>query len=109
MILSVSIVLFMLLQIGAAILFKWGTMTPTHYWPGFLLGNALGIVSILALMNIYKVLPPNLAAAVCTGGSFLCIQLALAVVFHAAVSVSTVGGTLLILSGILWMTLATVK
>lgn len=31
MILSVSIVLFMLLQIGAAILFKWGTMTPTHY------------------------------------------------------------------------------
>ena len=109
MILSVSIVLLLLLQIGAAILFKWGTMTPTHYWPGFCWATRWESSAFWRVMKHLQGSAANLAAAVCTGGSFLCIQLALAVVFRAAVSVSTVGGTLLILSGILWMTLATVK
>lgn len=52
-----------------------------------------------------KVLPPNTAAAVCTGGSFVCIQIALSIVFRTGFHLSVTGGSLLLLSGILWMSL----
>lgn len=105
MVLAISITAFMLLQIGAALLFKWGSADTGHYWWGFIGGNLLGITSILALMQIYKVLPANTAAAVCTGGSFVCIQIALSIVFRTGFHLSVTGGSLLILSGILWMSL----
>ena len=52
MVLAISITAFMLLQIGAALFFKWGSADTGHYWWGFIGGNLLGITSILALMQI---------------------------------------------------------
>ena len=84
--LAISIAIFLLLQVAAALLFKWGSAGEGRWWTGFAGGNAIGITSILFLMKIYHDLHPNLAAAVCTGGSFLLIQLTMAFCFTTGLS-----------------------
>ena len=39
--LYVNIVIFIIMQVGATLLFKWGG-TPGRYWWGFGLGNVVG-------------------------------------------------------------------
>lgn len=45
--LAVSITLFLLFQVAAALLFKWGSAGGGRYWFGFAGGNLIGITSIL--------------------------------------------------------------
>ncbi len=94
------IAVFLLLQIGAALLFKWGSTAPHLYWKGFAGGNLLGMTSILCLILIYRELNANLAAAVSTGGSFLLIQIALSLVFRTVPGPLQVTGGFLIAAGI---------
>ncbi|WP_176014334.1 hypothetical protein [Victivallis sp. Marseille-Q1083] len=104
MVLALNIAGFFLLQIIAALLFKWASAAPQWYWYGFGIGNLCGVTSILMLIQIYKMLHPNLAAAVCTGGSFLAIQLALTLVYRAPIGMVPLLGIILIAAGIFLMT-----
>jgi len=98
--LGISIVVFLVLQVFAALLFKWGSGGEGRWWLGFLGGNALGITSIVFLMKMYHDLHPNLAAAIGTGGSFLLIQLAMAFCFTSGLSIGQWSGAFLICAGI---------
>ena len=102
--LYVNIVIFIIMQVGATLLFKWGG-TPGRYWWGFGLGNVVGASSIIFLINIYKMLNPNLAAAICSGGSFLAIQVAMFALFRESRPLPILVGTVLISSGIAVMSL----
>jgi len=99
--LSINLPLFLLLQMAAIICLKWGSSAPNRYWWGVILGNVITCVSILALVNIYKVLPPATAMAVASGGAFICCQLALLMVFRQQIPATGWGGIVLIFSGIL--------
>lgn len=103
---AVSITLFLLFQVAAALLFKWGSAGGGRYWFGFAGGNLIGITSLLFLMRIYRELHPNLAAAVCTGGSFLLIQLAMAACFTTGLSPGQWSGVFLTAAGIALLALA---
>jgi hypothetical protein len=82
----VYLVVFWVMQAGAQVLFKLGTVVPGKYTLFYILGNVPGASSILLLMQLYKVMNPNLALGLGTGGGFLCAQMALAVVFRSSLS-----------------------
>jgi hypothetical protein len=40
-------------------------------------GNSFGLLSTLAYINVFKQLNANVAVAVCSGGAFVAVQLAM--------------------------------
>ncbi|MPM45654.1 hypothetical protein SDC9_92344 [bioreactor metagenome] len=99
------IIIYFLLQIGAYLLFKWGSGAPDLYWRGFVLGNVLGITSTLLIIQIYKTMNANLATAVTMGGAFLLVQIAMIVVHRTLPGGLQIAGALLIFTGITMMSL----
>lgn len=104
--LAINITLYLLFQLAATLLFKWGSTGAGRFWLGFSVGNLIGLISILFLMYIYRELQPNLAAAICTGGSFLTIQLTMAFFFTTGLSLAQWSGVFLITAGIALLALA---
>lgn len=96
----INIITFLLFQVIAAIIFKWGTLAPERYWWGFVLGNIFGITSTLMMINTYKTLSPAAALAVCYGGAFIINQIGLLLVYKQAVSLVGWCAISLIFSGI---------
>jgi hypothetical protein len=80
------LVIFWVMQAAAQVLFKLGTVMPGKYALFFILGNMPGVSSILLLMQLYKVMNPNVALGLGLGGGFLCAQAALAVIFRSSLS-----------------------
>jgi drug/metabolite transporter (DMT)-like permease len=97
--------IFLVTQIALAIAFKWGSSTPGCYWWGFLIGNCFGLISTLAYINVFKHLNANLAVAVCSGGAFLAVQIALALVYQQQIGWLSGMGAVLIFAGIAMMSL----
>jgi small multidrug resistance pump len=95
--------IFLVTQIALAIAFKWGSSTPHRYWWGFLIGNCFGLISTLAYINVFKHLKANLAVAVCTGGAFVAVQIAMALVFQQPIGWWSSLGAILIVTGIAMM------
>lgn len=95
------ITLFLACQIVANLLFKWGAVSPSHYWWGFALGNAVGITSILFMMGMYRHLPAANVVAIGTGGTFILIQLAMYLVFREKIQPMAILGFVLIVAGVL--------
>ena len=83
----VWLAIFWVMQAGAQVLFNLGSQTPGKYWLFWGLGNIPGASSILLLMQLYKVMNPNLALGLGVGGGFLCGQIALAAIFRSSLSV----------------------
>ena len=97
----VNVGTFLLFQVIAAIIFKWGTLAPGRYWWGFVLGNIFGMTSTLMMINTYKALSPAAALAVCYGGAFIINQIGLLLVYKQAVSLVGWCAIILIFSGII--------
>ena len=73
--------LFWVLQVAAAVLFKFGTTLPHRYWLGFVAGNIFGALSIFVLMKMYSLWQVNVVNTLSSGGAFLLIQLAMIPLF----------------------------
>jgi small multidrug resistance pump len=99
----VNVGIFLVTQIALAIAFKWGSGTPGRYWWGFVIGNSFGLISTLAYINVFKQMNANLAVAVCSGGAFLAVQIALVLVFQQQLGWGASLGALLIVVGIAMM------
>lgn len=100
-----AIIAFFILQVGAGLLFKMGTVHKEYWTFGFVIGNIMGITSIYFLMIVYKHLNPNVSEAICRGGYFIFIQIAFLLVFHSHLNIIQWGGITAILSGILIVSL----
>jgi multidrug transporter EmrE-like cation transporter len=96
-----NIAMFLLFQVAANLLFKWGGTAPQRYWWGFVFGNAVGMTSILFLIGMYRTLPAATVVAIASGGAFLMVQLALYLVYREALYPAAVAGMILIFVGIL--------
>ena len=95
------IVMFLLFQVVANVLFKWGGTAPQNYWRGFVLGNAVGITSIIFLLGMYRSMPTAAVIAIGTGGTFLLNQLTMHFIYREPLSRAAVAGLVLIFVGIL--------
>lgn len=92
-------VAFWLMQATAQVLFKYGSLTPSHWTFGFIAGNVFGASSIWFLMLLYKSMNPAIALGLATGGGFLCAQIALLLIFRAGVSPIQYGAMALVSVG----------
>lgn len=92
--------LFFAMQVTANLFFACGSRIPSRWAPCFVLGNVVGVASIWPMMQIYQRLQPNIAMALAGGGTFICVQLALASAFHGHLTWMQWAGILLIMSGI---------
>ena len=99
--LACSITLLMIFQMGAACSMKWGSLPEGHYWGAIALAIAFTFVSFLLIVNINKYLPAAVATCICTGGTFICCQLALLFFFHDPVTLLGWCGIATITGGII--------
>ena len=93
------VLLFWAMQVSANLLFKYGTVAASRYWPCFILGNVIGASSILVMMKIYSSMQANVAMAIAGGGTFLMVQIALTVVFREPLQRLQYAGILLVMVG----------
>lgn len=98
---AATVGLFCAMQAVAQLIFKWGSSTDGRWLAGFLGGNLFGFSSIWLLMLVYRSMNPNVALGICTGGSFLLSQLALAAVFRSGVAPLQWTGVAAIAAGVL--------
>ncbi len=103
--LGLHIGMFLLFQVIANLLFKWGGTDPAYYWWGFALGNAVGVTSIIFMLGMYRAMPAAAVIAVGVGGTFLLNQIVMNLVFRERLTPAAVAGLVLILIGILMTTL----
>lgn len=80
---GVYLIVFWLMQAVAQIIFKWGSISESRWWLGFLGGNIFGFSSIWFLMLMYKDINPNMALGIAFGGAFCASQIALVIVFKS--------------------------
>jgi multidrug transporter EmrE-like cation transporter len=102
---AVWLIIFWIMQAAAQVLFKCGTVFPGKYVLFFVLGNIPGASSILFLMQLYKIMNPNLALALGTGGGFLMCQIALALIFKSSLSLPQYASMVAIAAGMFGFTL----
>lgn len=100
-----AIIAFFVLQVGAGLLFKMGSVNKEYWTLGFVLGNGMGITSIYFLMIVYKHLNPNISEAICRGGYFILIQIAFLVFFRSHLNLIQWSGIAAIISGIIIVSL----
>ncbi|OQA87279.1 MAG: hypothetical protein BWY31_00818 [Lentisphaerae bacterium ADurb.Bin242] len=93
--------IFLALQITAALFFKWSSLAPACYWPGFILGNLFGMGSILLLIQLHRQMDPASVLGITTGASFIFCQVALLLVFRQGIPLAGWVGIALILAGTL--------
>ena len=103
--LGIHIGMFLLFQVIANLLFKWGSSDPAYYWWGFALGNAVGVTSIIFMLGMYRAMPVAAVIAVGVGGTFLLNQIVMNLVFRERLSPAAVAGLVLIFVGILMTSL----
>lgn len=101
----VNCAVFLLMQVIANLLFKWGGMAPNHYWWGFILGNAVGVSSILFMITMYRDMPAPIVIAVGTGGTFLLNQIIMFLIYREHLTPLAWTGVFLIFAGILMTSL----
>lgn len=104
----VHIICFFAFQVIANVLFKWGASNPgaawlgiPQEWCGFILGNIVGMTSIIFMIGMYKLLPAASVVAIGTGGTFLLVQITMFLVYHEKISPLALAGIGLILIGVL--------
>lgn len=93
--------IFWLMQAGAQVIFKWGSLHPPAYTLGFIGGNIVGASSIWFLMQIYKSMNPCLALGLASGGGFLMAQFALQLFFRQGISPMQYAAMTLIAAGMM--------
>ena len=101
----VNCAVFLFLQVVANLLFKWGGTAPNHYWWGFILGNAVGVSSILFMIAMYRDMPAPIVIAIGTGGTFLLNQVIMFLIYREHLTPLAWTGVFLILAGILMTSL----
>ena len=99
--LGLHIGMFLLFQVIANLLFKWGSTDPAYYWWGFALGNAVGVTSIIFMLGMYRAMPAAAVIAVGVGGTFLLNQIVMNLVFRERLTPAAMAGLVLIFIGIL--------
>lgn len=104
----VYVICFLVFQVVANVLFKWGAANPSvvwlgipQEWCGFILGNVVGMTSIIFMIGMYKLLPAASVLAIGTGGTFLLVQITMFLLYHEKISPPALIGIALIFIGVL--------
>lgn len=97
-------VAFWICQISSSILFKYGGISPSFKWTGLILGNVILLSASWFLVQLFKTVPQPIVIALCSGGTFLTVQLAMALWFKESLSWMQILGSLIIIVGMVMVT-----
>ncbi|MFZ4262967.1 hypothetical protein ACFRAE_13045 [Sphingobacterium sp. HJSM2_6] len=95
---------FWICQIASSIIFKSAGIQPKYQWLGLLLGNAILIGASWFLLQLFKSVPQPIVIALCSGGTFLSVQLAMALWFKESLSLNQILGSFIIIVGMVLVT-----
>lgn len=101
LLLFINLPLLMIFQMSATCFMKWGSTASNRYWWGVILANLATFISVIILVNVYKLLSPAMACGICTGATFVCCQLALLAVFKESIPPMGWAGLITITAGII--------
>jgi len=91
-------------QIISSIIFKYGGVNPKYYWLSLIAGNIILISASWVLIQLFKSVPQPIVIALCSGGTFLTVQLAMAFFFKQPLSWIQIIGSLVIVCGMAMVT-----
>jgi len=95
---------FWICQISSSIIFKYGGIQPKYQWAAFIAGNIILLSASWFLIQLFKTVPQPIVIALCSGGTFLTVQLAMAFWFKQPLSWIQILGTLIIIVGMVMVT-----
>lgn len=97
-------VAFWLCQISSSIIFKYGGIQPKYQWAALIAGNIILLSASWFLVQLFKIVPQPIVIALCSGGTFLTVQLAMALWFKQPLSWMQILGSLIIIVGMVLVT-----
>ncbi|WP_286856408.1 hypothetical protein [Sphingobacterium sp. UBA7625] len=91
-------------QIVSSILFKLGGIHPKYKWAALIVGNIILLSASWFLIQLFKNVSQPIVIALCSGGTFLTVQLAMAFYFKSPLSWLQVVGMFVIIVGMVMIT-----
>lgn len=96
--------LFWICQIVSTIIFKYGGIHPKYHWLALVAGNIVLITASWFLIQLFKTFPQPIVIALCSGGTFLTVQLAMAFAFKQPLTWLQILGSTIIVVGMVLVT-----
>ena len=100
----VYFVAFWACQIISSILFKWGGINPKYQWPALIIGNIILLSASWFLVQLFKHVSQPIVIALCSGGTFIAVQVAMALYFKTSISWLQILGIVVIIIGMIMIT-----
>jgi multidrug transporter EmrE-like cation transporter len=97
-------VAFWVCQISSSIIFKYGGIQPKYQWAALIAGNIILLSASWFLVKLFRKVPQPIVIALCSGGTFLTVQLAMALWFKQPLSWMQILGSLIIIIGMVMVT-----
>lgn len=91
-------------QIISSIIFKYGGLHPKYHWAALIAGNIVLLSASWVLIQLFKSVPQPIVIALCSGGTFLTVQLAMALFFKQPLSWMQILGSFVIVTGMVMVT-----
>lgn len=95
---------FWLCQISSSILFKLGGQHPKYHWHALIIGNIILLSASWFLIQLFKNVSQPIVIALCSGGTFISVQLAMALFFKVPLSWIQIVGVFVIVAGMVLVT-----
>ncbi|MBE8714390.1 DMT family transporter [Sphingobacterium hungaricum] len=96
--------IFWACQISSSILFKYAGIHPKQKWIFLIVGNIILLSASWVLVQLFKTVPQPIVIALCSGGTFLTVQLSMALYFKQPLSWMQILGSLVIIVGMTMVT-----
>lgn len=91
-------------QIVSSIIFKYGGIHPKYHWIALIVGNIILLSASWVLIQLFKSVSQPIVIALCSGGTFLTVQFAMALFFKQPLSWIQIVGSLVIVLGMVMVT-----
>lgn len=91
-------------QIASSILFKLGGIHPKYHWHTLIAGNIILLSASWFLIQLFKNVSQPIVIALCSGGTFITVQLAMALYFKTSISWIQILGIFVIVAGMVLIT-----
>lgn len=95
---------FWICQISSSILFKIGGLKPKYHLHALIIGNIILLIASWFLIQLFKNVPQPIVIALCSGGTFISVQLAMALFFKIPLSWMQILGVFVIVAGMVLVT-----
>lgn len=95
---------FWICQCVSSIIFKYGGIHPKYHWAALIIGNIILLSASWFLIQLFKNVSQPIVIALCSGGTFITVQLAMALYFRTTISWLQVLGIFVIVVGMVLIT-----